>query len=178
MSILVNNRPQKVQQHFLTDPDGPSSILAILAEKREIIRNEALLLTQAIIATNIDIQKALAFESIFEKLLSIISQEGGIEGGIVAQDCLVIVDGLLRFNVSNQLYFRELSLPSTLPSLLLYPSPIPPPDQPTPQEFSLQFWDDQKVANASIVVAIIGILSKGKGANQVRVMYIGNIVWI
>ena len=167
LSTLLHNRPQKLQQHFLSDPDGPSSILAILDERREIIRNEALLLTQALVVSNIDIQKALAFENIFEKLLSIVSQEGGIEGGIVAQDCLIIIDGLLRFNGSNQSYFRELSLPSALPPLLLYPSPPPHPDHPTPQEFSLQFWDAQKISNASIVVNIIGLLSKGKGASQV-----------
>ncbi|KAF9508661.1 hypothetical protein BS47DRAFT_1350130 [Hydnum rufescens UP504] len=166
LSVLLLNRPQKVQQHFLSDPGGPSSILTILDERREIIRNEALLLTQALIDSNVDIQKALAFESIFEKLLSIISQEGGIEGGVVAQDCLIIIDGLLRFNGSNQSYFRELTLPSALPPLLLYPSPSPHPDHPTPQEFSLQFWDTQKVSNASIVLNIINILSKGKGASQ------------
>ncbi len=156
-----------MQQHFLTDPDGPSSILAIITEKRETIRNEALLLTQQLISNNIDIQKTLAFESAFENLLSIISKEGGIEGGLVSQDCLIIVDEMLMNNPSNQSYFRELSLPSTLPSILLYPSPVPPPDQPTPQEFSLQFWDNQKIMNASLTISIIGNLSKGKGASQV-----------
>jgi intracellular protein transport protein USO1 len=155
----------------LSDADGPSSILAIIDEKRDIIRNESLLLTQALIEGNIEIQKALAFESIFEKLLSITSKEGGIEGGIVSQDCLVIIDGLLRYNPSNQLYFRELSLPAALPSLLLYPSPPPPPDQPTPQEFALQFWDAQKLQNANIVINVIGILSRGKGVSQVRIQW-------
>ena len=167
LSILLQNKPQKVQQHFLTDPDGPSSILAIITEKREIIRNEALLLTQQLISNNIDIQKSLAFENVFESLLSIISKEGGVEGGLVAQDCLIIVNEMLTDNPSNQSYFRELSLPTTLPSILLYPSPVPPPDQPTPQEFSLQFWDNQKAANASLTISIIGNLSKGKGASQV-----------
>ncbi|KAF8342696.1 p115 like vesicle tethering protein [Cantharellus anzutake] len=166
LAILLQNRPQQLQQHFLTDADGPSSILAIITEKRDIIRNEALLLTQQLIANNIDIQKALAFESIFENLLSIITKEGGIEGGIPAQDCLIIVDGLLENNPSNQSYFRELSLPSTLPSIMLYPSPVPTPDQSTPQEFSLQFWDTQKITNATVAISIMGTLSKGKGASQ------------
>lgn len=166
----MHNRPQKVQHHFLSDPGGPSSILAILTETREIIRNEALLLTQSLIASNVDIQKSLAFEGVLEALLAVVSQEGGVEGGIVVQDCLTIVDGLLRFNVSNQSYFRELSLPPLLPGLLLFPSPPPAPDQPTPQEFSLQFWDAQKLINATILVEIIGLLSHSKGANQVRLV--------
>lgn len=167
LSILLQNRTQKVQQHFLSDPDGPSSILAIIDEKREIIRNESLLLTQALIRDNIDIQKSLAFGGVFEKLISIISAEGGIEGGIVAQDCLLILDGLIQSNTSNQTFFRELGLPSALPPLLLYPTPAPPPDEPSPQGFCLQFWDQQKTINAGVIVSIIASLSKGKGASQV-----------
>lgn len=56
---------------------------------------------QALISQNAEIQKILAFEGAFEKLLNIIAAEGGIEGGIVVQDCLTSIDGLLRFNVSN-----------------------------------------------------------------------------
>lgn len=168
LTVLVQNRPQQVQQHFLTDPDGPSSVLAIISERREIIRNEALLLTQSLIRSSVDIQKSLAFGGIFEKLISVISTEGGVEGGIVAQDCLLILDGLLQFNASNQSYFRELGLPSALPQLLLYPSPPPSPDDPSPQGFSLQFWDAQKTTNAQIVVGMIASLSRGKGISQVR----------
>jgi intracellular protein transport protein USO1 len=57
---------------------------------------------QSLISQNAEIQKILAFEGAFEKLLNIITSEGGIEGGIVVQDSLTNIDGLLRFNVSNQ----------------------------------------------------------------------------
>lgn len=57
---------------------------------------------QSLISQNAEIQKILAFEGAFEKLLNIITSEGGIEGGIVVQDSLTSIDGLLRFNVSNQ----------------------------------------------------------------------------
>lgn len=174
LTILVQNRGKQVQQHFLTDPDGPSSVLAIISERREIIRNEALLLTQSLIRSNIDIQKSLAFGGIFEQLIGTISSEGGVEGGIVAQDCLLILDGLLQSNPSNQTYFRELGLPSALPQLLLYPTPPPAPDEASPQGFSLQFWDAQKTTNASIVIKMISSLSKGKGISQVRSMFCQN----
>lgn len=89
----------------------------------------------------------------------------------MAQDSLLILDGLLQFNTSNQTYFRELGLPSALPQLLLYPSPPPAPDEPSPQGFSLQFWDTQKTTNASIVVGMMASLSKGKGVSQVSFVH-------
>ncbi|KDQ20259.1 hypothetical protein BOTBODRAFT_27675 [Botryobasidium botryosum FD-172 SS1] len=167
LTTLLRNRRQPIQAYFLTSPTGPSFITSLLSERREIIRNETLIMLQALLASNPDIQKVLAFEGAFEALLAIISQEGGIEGGVVVQDCLGVIDKLLRFNVSNQNYFRELNLPPLLPPLLLFPSPPPPTDQPVPQTFSLQFWDGQKLANARVVVDIMGMLATGNSpANQ------------
>lgn len=54
-----------------------------------------------------DIQKLVAFENAFDRIFSIIDLEGGVEGGIVSQDCLQLMTNLLEFNVSNQNYFRE-----------------------------------------------------------------------
>lgn len=54
-----------------------------------------------------DIQKLIAFENAFEKAFSVIESEGGIDGGIVAQDCLQLLSNLLSYNASNQSYFRE-----------------------------------------------------------------------
>lgn len=59
-------------------------------------------MVQALVAQSPDIQKVLAFEGAFEKLFNIVTQEGGIEGGLVSQGALTCVDGLLRFNTSNQ----------------------------------------------------------------------------
>ncbi len=67
-----------------------------------MLRNEALLLLPAMLAGNADLQKIIAFSGAFEKLFDIISQEGGVDGGIVVQDALSVVGSLLRFNVSNQ----------------------------------------------------------------------------
>lgn len=64
---------------------------------------ESLLLIIALTTQNADIQKLLAFEGAFDKLFGIVRSEGGIgAGGIVVQDCLAAVGGLLRWNVSNQ----------------------------------------------------------------------------
>jgi hypothetical protein len=59
-------------------------------------------MVQSLVSQSPDIQKILAFEGAFEKLFNTIRQEGGVEGGIIAHDALTCVDGLLRFNSSNQ----------------------------------------------------------------------------
>ncbi|KAG9221306.1 hypothetical protein CCMSSC00406_0009417 [Pleurotus cornucopiae] len=162
LSILLQNRRQVVQGYFLKVQVGPGSIVAVLEDKREIIRNESLSMVQALISQSSDIQKVLAFEGAFERLFAIVTQEGGIEGGHVPQEALTCIDGLLRFNSSNQSYFRESQSPPILCNLLLFP-PSLQFHQPAPQEFALQFWDSQKTTNASMVVGIIGMLASTKG---------------
>jgi len=108
-------------------PPGIEGILAVLdpqaaqapgqAESRgmgggatEMLRNEALLLCPALLAGNADLQKIVAFSGAFEKLFQIVNQEGGTDGGIVVQDALTALGGLLRFNVSNQVCQYSLAL--------------------------------------------------------------------
>ncbi|KAL0065563.1 Vesicle-mediated ER to Golgi transport protein [Marasmius tenuissimus] len=169
LSALLHNRRQRVQAYFLTAAAGPRSIIAVLEDKREIIRNEAIAVVQSLISQSADIQKVLAFEGAFEKLFNIIAQEGGVDGGQVAQEALLCLDSFLRFNSSNQsraisvkLDFRRHFYPSCY-----FPSNLPI-QEPAPQEFALQFWDDQKLANASAIVGIIGLLvgSKSQGAPE------------
>lgn len=57
---------------------------------------------QLLISQSPDIQKVLAFEGAFEKLFNVVTQEGGVEGGVITHDALRCADGLLRFNASNQ----------------------------------------------------------------------------
>ncbi|KAG7091311.1 hypothetical protein E1B28_010356 [Marasmius oreades] len=165
LSILLQNRRQRVQSYFLTAPSGSRSIIAVLEDKREIIRNEAIAVVKSLITQSADIQKVLAFEGAFEKLFNMVTQEGGVDGGAVTEEALICLDSFLRFNSSNQTYFRETGLPSSLLSLLLFP-PNMSMQELGPQEFALQFWDDQKLANASAVVGIIGLLVGSKGAQE------------
>ncbi|KAF9529746.1 p115 like vesicle tethering protein [Crepidotus variabilis] len=162
LSILLLNRRQAIQSYFLTAPAGPSSIVAVLEDKREIIRNEAITMVQALVSQSPDIQKVLTFEGAFEKLFNTVTQEGGVDGGVVAQGALACVDSLLRFNSSNQSYFRETPLPPIIFALLQFPSNLPI-DQVAPQEFALQFWDEQKRVNVSLILGIIGMLLGSKG---------------
>lgn len=60
---------------------------------------------QLLLSQSPDIQKILAFEGAFERLFTIITQEGGTDGGIAVHDALACVDTLLRYNTSNQVRF-------------------------------------------------------------------------
>ncbi|KAL4068742.1 p115 like vesicle tethering protein [Scleroderma yunnanense] len=165
LSTLLQNRRTVVQNHFLKAQNGVSSIISVLGDKREIIRNESILMIQSLIAQSPDIQKVLAFEGAFEKLFEIITQEGGVEGDIIVIDVLRCVDGLLRFNSSNQSYFRDTSMPVVLCSLLQFPPKLQLQD-PSPQEFALQFWNQQKTSNVSLVIGLMGMLIGSKGSSS------------
>lgn len=72
----------------------------------EMLRNELLLLLPHLTNANPDLQKIVAFSGAFERLLRVVDQEGGVEGGIVVQDALNGMVELLRYNVSNQVSIK------------------------------------------------------------------------
>ncbi|XP_013697860.2 golgin candidate 6-like isoform X2 [Brassica napus] len=74
---------------------------------REVIRNEALLLLTHLTREAEEIQKIVVFEGAFEKIFSIIKEEGGSDGDVVVQDCLELLKNLLRNSSSNQILLRE-----------------------------------------------------------------------
>ncbi|KAL5531786.1 USO1 [Sanghuangporus sanghuang] len=165
LATLLHNRRQLVQSYFLKAQDAPANVLGTLDDRREIIRNEGLILIQSLTSQSPDIQKLLAFEGAFDKLFGLIQKEGGVDGGPTVRDCLTCVDGLLRLNTSNQTFFRETGLVGFLTSQLLFPMNLPP-QEPTPQEFALQLWDPQKTANVRLVIGILGLLVSSKGSNE------------
>uniref|UniRef100_A0A7N8X681 General vesicular transport factor p115 n=1 Tax=Mastacembelus armatus TaxID=205130 RepID=A0A7N8X681_9TELE len=82
-------------------------LMDLLADSREVIRNDGLLLLQQLTKGNAAIQKIVAFENAFERLLDIITEEGSSDGGIVVEDCLLLLLNLLKNNSSNQNFFKE-----------------------------------------------------------------------
>ncbi|KAL1759834.1 p115 like vesicle tethering protein [Schizophyllum commune] len=157
LSVLLDARRGNVQTRFLSACNAAASVMAALDDRREVVRTEAITLVRALSAGSADIQKVLAFEGAFEKLFAVVAREGGVDGGPVAEEALVCLDGLLRFNSSNQAFFRETDLPPQLCALLAFP-PHLALHEAAPQEFALQFWDPQKTANADRVVALMGML--------------------
>ena len=58
--------------------------------------------------TNANIQKIIAFESGFDRIMEIIEGEGSVlDGGVVVEDCFNVLLNLLQTNYSNQSFFKE-----------------------------------------------------------------------
>lgn len=79
---------------------------------------EGLLLLTGLTLSNTEIQKIIAFENTFDRLLDLIQAEGGLAGEYIVSDCLALIFNLLEYNVSNQSYFRETSCMQRLVALL------------------------------------------------------------
>ncbi|XP_029605499.1 general vesicular transport factor p115 isoform X6 [Salmo trutta] len=107
LTALLKNQCNQVQGVILVSPMGVSRLMDLLADSREVIRNDGLLLLQQLTKGNAAIQKIVAFENAFERLLDIITEEGSSDGGIVVEDCLLLLVNLLRNNSSNQNFFKE-----------------------------------------------------------------------
>lgn len=108
MSHISSARPERTQECIFTAPLGISRLVNVLTDTREPVRNEALVLLIALTPASEELQKLVAFENAFEILFSLIEAEGTLTHGTeVVEDCLSLLAHLLRFNVSNQSFFRE-----------------------------------------------------------------------
>nr|XP_056713285.1 general vesicular transport factor p115 [Euleptes europaea] len=107
LTVLLKQQGPPVQQIILVSPMGVSRLMDLLADSREVIRNDGVLLLQQLTKSNAAIQKIVAFENAFERLLDIITEEGNSDGGIVVEDCLLLLQNLLKNNNSNQNFFKE-----------------------------------------------------------------------
>nr|XP_034992468.1 general vesicular transport factor p115 isoform X1 [Zootoca vivipara] len=107
LTVLLKQQGPQVQQIILVSPMGVSRLMDLLADSREVIRNDGVLLLQQLTKSNAAIQKIVAFENAFERLLDIITEEGNSDGGIVVEDCLLLLQNLLKNNNSNQNFFKE-----------------------------------------------------------------------
>ncbi|XP_029454082.1 general vesicular transport factor p115 isoform X2 [Rhinatrema bivittatum] len=107
VTTLLKQQGPVVQQIILVSPRGVSRLMDLLADSREVIRNDGLLLLQQLTKGNAAIQKIVAFENAFERLLDVVTDEGNSDGGIVVEDCLILLQNLLKNNNSNQNFFKE-----------------------------------------------------------------------
>lgn len=106
LTALLTNSRQRLQETILTIPRGITRLMDMLMD-REVIRNEALLLLTHLTREAEEIQKIIVFEGAYEKIFSIIKEEGNSDGGVVVQDCLELLNNLIRSNASNQVLLRE-----------------------------------------------------------------------
>jgi len=79
---LLRNKLRDCQDCILTHPMGISRMMDLLLDPREVIRNDALLLLVFLTKSNANIQKIVAFENAFDRILDIISSEGFCDGGL------------------------------------------------------------------------------------------------
>nr|KAF6432693.1 USO1 vesicle transport factor [Rousettus aegyptiacus] len=94
---------------------GVSRLMDLLADSREVIRNDGVLLLQALTRSNGAIQKIVAFENAFERLLDIITDEGNSDGGQIAENLgeeEQLVQGLCALLLGISIYFNDNSLES------------------------------------------------------------------
>jgi intracellular protein transport protein USO1 len=186
LSNLLKARAVLVQKCLLLSPLGISRLVASLNDNREAVRNgihihsasanpETLLDLIGLTDGNSEIQKLVAFENAFEILFAIIEQEGGVDGGIVVQDCMQLLTNLLRYNSSNQVchldvilrqnYFRETRGVQRLVGVL-------------PSGDNAGHWPPQRVNNTILSLAVTRMLISRGGTgtknNQVIFKYFKN----
>ena len=102
MKLLAIDRP-KTQQCVLNTPATVGRVMSLMDDRREIVRNEVLLLLAKLGEGSDGLQNILAFQGAFEQLLTIIeneAQEEGGRGGVIVHDCIRIISSLLASNAS------------------------------------------------------------------------------
>ncbi|EDO45455.1 predicted protein, partial [Nematostella vectensis] len=144
LTMLLTNKGNLLQQCILVSPMGVSRLMDLLSDSREIIRNEGLLLLIQLTKSNAAIQKIVAFENAFDRLMEIIAEEGYSDGGVVVEDCLLLLQHLLKANVSNQNFFREGRFVRN--------------DKIFISGTEENGWGDQKVSNVQLMLQVVRIL--------------------
>ena len=155
LTNLLANRTKEIQEVVLVSPMGVSRLMDLLVDSREIIRNDALLLLIQLTKGNANIQKIVAFENAFDKLFDVINEEGCSDGGIVVEDCLILMLNLLKNNSSNQQFFKEGSyIQRVAPMFIL---------SPDIEDIGMS---PQKVSNLHCMLQIIRVLVSPNNSQQ------------
>ncbi|XP_062579947.1 general vesicular transport factor p115-like isoform X1 [Saccostrea cucullata] len=157
LTILLTNKGKELQEAILVSPMGVSKLMDLLSDSREIIRNDALLLLTQLTKGNTNLQKIVAFENAFERLLDIVKDEGNSDGGIVVEDCLLLLTTLLKNNSSNQNFFRESSYIQRL---------TPYFDLDSQHTHSQAGWSAQKVTNLHLMLQLVRCLVSPNSPQQ------------
>ncbi|CAG9134747.1 unnamed protein product [Plutella xylostella] len=155
LTSLLTNRTKDIQEIILVKPMGVSKMMDLLADTREVIRNETLLLLIKLTKGNANIQKIVAFENAFDRLFEIVSSEGYSDGGIIVEDCLLLMLNLLKNNSSNINFFKEGSFIQKM---------LPMFNTPDEEELG---WSPQKVSNVHCMLQIVRTLVSPSNSAQI-----------
>ncbi|KAG9237074.1 p115 like vesicle tethering protein [Amylocarpus encephaloides] len=119
LSAILASRTERTEECIFTAPLGISRLVAVLDDRREAVRNEALSLLTYLTPSSSELQKVVAYENVFDRIFNIIKLEGSLShGDRIVEDCLILLANLLRLNVSNQSFFRETGCVPRLARLL------------------------------------------------------------
>ncbi|KAF2674337.1 hypothetical protein BT63DRAFT_444927 [Microthyrium microscopicum] len=119
LAACFGARPERTQECVLNSALGTSRLVATLEDSREAVRNEALELLGNLTQSSTELQKLVAFAGTYDHLFQLLEQEGGLQdGGIIVQDCLILLANLVRQNSSNQSLFRESGCVSKLSNVI------------------------------------------------------------
>lgn len=157
LTTLLANRTKDIQEIILVSPMAVSKLMDLLIDSREVIRNDALLLLIQLTKVNSNIQKIVAFENAFDRIFDIVRDEGFSDGGIVVEDCFILLINLLRHNTSNQQFFKEGSYIQKISPMFKFGS----------AENEEQVWTPQKVSNVHCMLQIIRALVSPSNQQQV-----------
>ena len=160
LTYLLSNKVKEIQDVILVSPLAVSRLMDLLLDSREIIRNDALLLLIQLTKGNANIQKIVAFENAFDKLFDVILTEGCSDGGIVVEDCLILMLNLLKNNPSNQQFFKEGSYIQRLAPMFTF-------NDVSPDESDEIGIGSQKVANIHCMLQITRVLISPNNSLQI-----------
>jgi hypothetical protein len=127
VTVLLMRRTAEVLAQILQQPLAVSSFLDMLSDRREVIRNQGLLLLEALLAGNGQgggqdrnssaIQTIVAFAGGFEKLMTIAHAEGSTAGGAIVEDALRIFKLLVDDSSVNRDYLGNMDV-NLIPQLV------------------------------------------------------------
>lgn len=115
LQALASTRPEKLKE-ILTSaiPISISIIVSNVDSSYDPIRNEAILLLLNLVSNNYNLQRLVAFQDIFMKILQIINQEfesnagsSTLNNNVFIFDCLNLIYNLLDSNLVNQKLFIQ-----------------------------------------------------------------------
>ncbi|KAI0984856.1 hypothetical protein GJ496_011790 [Pomphorhynchus laevis] len=104
ISVATQNRPFK-SCNLMYSTSICSHITNLIGDAYEAVRNEAILIL-TLVARNLKIARhIIAFEGGIDKLILVVEKEGGLNSGIITNDCLSLLHILLDNNFNNQKLF-------------------------------------------------------------------------
>ncbi|KAF1986154.1 hypothetical protein K402DRAFT_333162 [Aulographum hederae CBS 113979] len=108
LASIASARPERTVECFEATPSATPRLAAMLDDQRDAIRNAAILLLIDITQNSQQLQGVVGSTDAFESIFALVEAEGSLaQGGLLVQDCLVLLSNLIRGHKYNQYIIRE-----------------------------------------------------------------------